>query len=124
MTWKSMLAIAAVALVPALALAHGDAKPLHGGKIVDTGHHHLELVAKDGELILHVRHDDEKPEDVKSAKASATVLSGGKQSSVSFTPGDGGVLTGKGEFTSKGATVVVTLTMPDHKPEQARFKLD
>ena len=34
-------------------------------------------------------------------------------------------LKGTGDFNAgKGTTIVVSLTMPDHEPEQVRFKLD
>lgn len=119
------LATAFITIATLGALAHGDSKALHGGKVVDSGHHHLELVAADGSLTLYVRDEADKPEDVAKAKASATVLADGKTEAVALQPAAGGVLAGKGTLkTSKGATVVITLTMPDHKPEQARFKLD
>ena len=36
---------------------------------------------------------------------------------------DGEVLKGRGNVTvKKGDTIVITLTMPGHKPEQARLK--
>jgi len=116
----SMLAVSALA-----ALAAGDHKGKHGGKVVESGHHHLELVATDGSLTLYVRDEADKPEDVAKAKAAATVLADGKTEAVELQPAAGGIFNGKGAFKAgKGATVVITLTMPDHKPEQARFKLD
>lgn len=95
-----------------------------GGKLVESGHHHLEVVAKDGMIEVHVAGEEGKPEDVAGAKASATVLSEGKPSTIQLTP-EGGVLKGTGSFKAvKGTTIVITLTMPDHKPEQARLTLD
>lgn len=97
----------------------------HGGMIAESGHHHVELVAKDGSLELHVEGEDGKPEDIKDAKATAAVLADGKKEDITLTPDAGNFLKGTGTFkVSKGATVVVTLTMPDHQPEQARFKLE
>lgn len=97
----------------------------HGGVVVESGHHHLEIVAGDGVLAVHVVGEDGKPEDVTGAKASATILSEGKKTDVSLTPEANGVLKGTGAFSAAaGTTIIVTLTMPDHKPEQARIKLD
>ena len=122
---KLVLTAAIVAATAVGALAAGDHKGKHGGKVVESGHHHLELVAADGALTLYVRDEADKPEDVAKAKASATVLADGKTEAVELQPAAGGVFNGKGGFKAvKGATVVITLTMPDHKPEQARFKLD
>ncbi len=97
----------------------------HGGKIVDTGHHHMEIVATDGALEIYLEHDDGTPENIADAKAKATVLSEGQKHEIELTPDPGNVLKGSGSFKAvKGTTIVVTLTMPGHKPEQARLNLD
>lgn len=97
----------------------------HGGIVEHTGHHHLELVAKGGALELYITHEDGEAEDASSAKASATVLADGKTEQVTLTPAGGNALKGSGSFNAgKGTTIVLSLTMPDHKPEQVRFKLD
>lgn len=120
-----VLAAAIVAASTVGTFAGGDHKAKHGGKMVESGHHHLELVAADGSLTLYVSDEADKPEDVAKAKASATVLANGKTEAIALQPAAGGVFNGTGNFkAAKGATVVITLKMPDHKPEQARFKLD
>ncbi|MGQ0456276.1 MAG: hypothetical protein ACT4OU_04355 [Hyphomicrobium sp.] len=97
----------------------------HGGKLVESGHHHVEIVAKDGVLEIHVNDEDGKPEDIKDARATAAVLSDGKKEDVILVPDPGNFLKGSGSFKAgKGTTIVVTLTMPGHKPEQSRIKLD
>jgi FlaG/FlaF family flagellin (archaellin) len=97
----------------------------HGGVLAETsGHHHLELVAADGSLQVYVTHTDGKPQDVKDAKAAATVLSQGKTERVELMPKRDNLFAGAGNFTAgAGTVVVITLTLPDHKPEQARFEL-
>jgi hypothetical protein len=125
--FKSMvLALAAVALtIPhAIVAAHEDAAQ-HGGVVVDSGHHHLEIVAKDGVIELYVGGDHGTPEMVSDAKASAAVLSEGKKVDVELKPDGETVLKGTGDFkVAKGSTIVITLTMPEHEPEQVRVKLD
>lgn len=98
----------------------------HGGLVVPTtGHHNAELVASDGLLQVYLTDHDGGPEDVKDAKATATVLSGGQKTQVTLGPDKGNLLKGAGDFKAgPGTVIVITLTMPDHKPEQARFKLD
>jgi len=100
-------------------------KGKHGGVVADTsGHHHVELVTKEQSITLYVLHDDGELEDVTGAKGTATVLSGGKTEKITLAP-DGNVLKGEGSATlGEGDAVVITLNMPGHKPEQARFKLD
>jgi hypothetical protein len=127
MTRLLVALLGAIVAATAPSLAHeGSAHTgKHGGKVVDTGHHHVEIVAKDGAIEVYLEHDDGKAEDVKDAKASATVLSAGKTEVIALTPDAGNFLKGSGAFTAgKGTTIVVTLTMPGHKPEQARIKLD
>lgn len=97
----------------------------HGGKIVDTGHHHMEIVATDGALEVHLSHGDGTPESVANAKAKATILSEGRKHEIELTPDPSNALKGTGSFKAvKGTVIVVTLTIPGHKPEQARLKLD
>ena len=97
----------------------------HGGKLVESGHHHVEIVAKDGSLEVYVNDEDGKPEDIADANASAAVLSEGKKIDVVLAPDAANFLKGTGTFKAvKGTTVVVTLTMPGHQPEQSRIKLD
>lgn len=98
----------------------------HGGLVAPTsGHHNAELVAADGLLQLYLTDHDGDPEDVKNAKATATVLSGGQKTQVTLAPDKENLLKGAGDFKAgPGTVIVITLTMPDHKPEQARFKLD
>jgi hypothetical protein len=125
------LSIAALTLGAGIALAdegheHAhDHSAKHGGVVEHTGHHHLELVAKGGTLELYVTHEDGEAEDASAAKASATVLADGKTEQVALTPVGGNALKGSGSFNAgKGTTVVISLSMPDHEPEQVRFKLD
>lgn len=97
----------------------------HGGKVVESGHHHLEIVARDGTLEVHVSDEDGKPEDLRDVKATAAVLSGGKKTDVTLAADAANVLKGTGEFAaSKGTTIVITLTLPGHKLEQVRVKLE
>ena len=119
------LAGLAIPVSPALAADDHHHSGKHGGRIVESGHHHLEIVAKDGVLEVYVNDEDMKPEIIKEAKATAAVLSEGKKEDLTLTADPANVLKGTGTFKAKkGTTIVVTLTMPGHKPEQARIKLD
>ncbi|MBX9588641.1 MAG: hypothetical protein K2X43_05005 [Hyphomonadaceae bacterium] len=120
---RAFIVAVTLALAP-VALAHGTGaeKGQHGGQVVMAGHDHLELVAKDGELTLYIRGEDNKPESAKGAVASATVLSQGKQEVIKLELQGDSILTGKGSFVvAKGMRVVVSLARPEHKPVTARF---
>ena len=124
-------ALAVMALSPTIAADkhdHGDKHEhsgKHGGKIVESGHHHVEVVAKDGVLEVYVNGEDGQPEIIKDAKATAAVLSEGKKEDLTLIADPTNVLKGAGAFkATKGTIIVVTLTMPGHDPEQARIKLD
>ncbi len=112
-------------LYSALAAGEHHHEGKHGGMMGDTnGHHHVELIAEGQSMTLYVLHDDGELESIAKAKATATVLSGGKTEKIDLIP-DGDAMKGEGNAVlGKGDTVVITLTMPGHKPEQARFKLD
>jgi hypothetical protein len=122
---KFILTAFVVMLAPALTLVGDSARePKHGGKVAETsgGHHLVELVPNGRSIDVYVTHDDGEPEDVKDAKASATILAGGKSEQIALSPGEANSLKGAGELDiGTGAVVVVTLTMPRHKPEQVRF---
>jgi hypothetical protein len=124
----SLAVAAAILAVTSVASADEldhDHAAQHGGVIVESGHHHLEVVAKDGSLEVYVGGEDGQPEEVKEATATATILSGGKKADIQLAPDAGNLLKGTGSFSAgKGTTIVITLTMPGHKPEQARVKLD
>lgn len=118
-------AILFAAAVPALSAEEHDHSSKHGGVIVEAGHHHLEVVAKDGLIEVHVEGEDGMPESVSGAKATAAVLSEGKKVDVALEPSGDNVLKGSGAFkAAKGTVIVLTLTMADHEPEQVRLKLD
>jgi hypothetical protein len=118
-------ALLAAAAVPASGAEDHDHTGKHGGIVVESGHHHLEVVARDGVIEVYVQGEDGKPEDVAAAKATAVVLSEGKKVNVALTPDNGAALKGTGKFKAvAGTTIVVTITIPDHAPEQARVKLD
>lgn len=127
MTKWTLIAVAAMLMAAPVAAHEGHKHDAgsNGGKFVENGHHKLEVVAKDGTLEVFVTGEDGSPEETVGAKASAVILSGGKKSEVTLAPVEGNLLKGTGPFTAgKGTTIVLTLTMPGHKPEQSRVKLD
>ncbi len=84
----------------------------------------VELVAKDKSLTVHVSGRDDKPVDVKGAKATANVFSGKDKAMVTLATAAGNTMKGEAPFTiSADAKIVLSFTLPGKKTEQARFSL-
>lgn len=103
---------------------HDDAHAKHGGVAVEAGTYHVELVAKDKSLTFYVNGHDDKPVDVKGAKATANVFSGKDKGTVALTAATGNSMKGETPFTiASDAKIVVSFTLAGKKTEQARFSL-
>jgi hypothetical protein len=117
-----MIALALAAL-PFAASAHEVAKGPNGGPVVDSGGHHVEMVAKGTELVLVLTEGDDKPLASTGTKsARAIVQDGGKTATVALQPVEPNRLVGTlPQPLGPGARVVVSATMADGHAVQARF---
>lgn len=94
----------------------------NGGEVADAGPYHLELVVKDQAIALYVLDEKNRKVAVDSAKATATVMSGGGRTTVSLTPAGDNVLKGSGKFQSKeDMRVLVSISIGGKEAQQARF---
>ena len=119
MRLKTLLTDALLALaVPALAHAP---KPKHGGRVVEAGDYHVEMVAKDGVVEVHVIDHNDKPVTISGFKGLAILAVGGKSQRIVLEPA-GERLSGKAEAAlpaqPKG---VIQITPPGGKVVNARF---
>ena len=99
-------------------------KALHGGQSLAAGPYHLELVAKDGELILYVADHADKAISSDGAKAKATIQQGYEKAKiqVELEPSGDNTLKGTGTFTINPNTgIMVFLKLPDQDAYAARF---
>jgi hypothetical protein len=119
---RFLLALAAAAFGSTVS-AHEVAKGPNGGPVVDVSGHHVEMVAKGTELVLFLTDEAEKPLASAGAKSPrAIVQDGGKTATVPLNPAEPNRLIGTlAQPLSKGARVVVSVTMPDGRAVQARF---
>jgi hypothetical protein len=120
MRLKTLLTAALLALaVPALAHAP---KPQHGGRIAAAGDYHVELVAKDGVVEVHVIDHNDKPVTISGFKGLAILAVGGKSQRIVLEPAGDKQLSGKAEAAlpakPKG---VIQITPPGGKVVNARF---
>ena len=125
--------IAAVLTAPLILLqpvwAHTDesldAMPSpHGGQVRAAGPYHLELVAKDGELVLHVT--DHAGQEIKTdggeGKANIQQNKAGSKITVKLEPSQQNMFTGSGEFRINPETVIVVFVkLPEQDAYAARF---
>lgn len=99
-------------------------KALHGGQSLPAGPYHLELVAKDGELILYVTDHSDKAIPSDGAKAKATIQQGYEKAKlqVELEPSGDNRLKGTGAFTINPDTaIIVFLRLPEQEAYAARF---
>lgn len=99
-------------------------KALHGGQSLTAGPYHLELVAKDGELLLYVTDHSDKAIRTDGAKAKATIQQGYEKAKiqVELEPSGENTLKGTGEFTINPETgIIVFLRLPEQEAYAARF---
>ena len=102
-----------------------DAMPSpHGGQVRAAGPYHLELVWKDGELLLYVT--DHLNNEIKTiggeGKASIQQGKTGSRTTVKLEPSENNTLRGSGEFQLDQKTaIVVFLKLPEQDAYAARF---
>ena len=125
--------IAAVLAAPLMVLqpvwAHTDesldamSSP-HGGQVRAAGPYHLELVAKDGELVLHVTDHgwQEIHTDGGEGKANIQQDKAGGKMTVKLEPSQQNMFMGNGEFHLTPETVIVVFVkLPEQDAYGARF---
>jgi hypothetical protein len=115
--------ILAIFLLAAPALAHEKEKGPNGGRVLDTGQVHVELVAKDNVIEVFLTDKDDKAIPAASHKGIAILLVGGKSQRVTLEPAGENRLAGKITEAVKNAPKgVVRITRPDGSTSQAKFE--
>ena len=118
---RAALSSIGFALLSMPALAH-DANGVHGGRLVDAGDYHVELVTKGTDVDVYVLDHDNKPVPTAGYKAIAILSAVGKSVRIVLTPADASKLTGKSETALPSAPKgVVQITPPNGKTVQAKF---
>lgn len=102
-----------------------DAVPsVHGGQIRGTGPYHLELVAKNGELLLYVTDHLNNEIHTTGGEGKASIQQGKTRSriTVKLEPSQNNMFTGRGEFQLDPKTVIVVFVkLPEQDAYAARF---
>jgi len=114
------LAISCLSMNPVM--AHGDAKPLHGGIVQLINDLSFELVAQaDGATIYLMDHD--KPMASKGITGKLTVLQGTKKSEADIKEGGDNTLRVMGVKLGKGNKLVAALINVNGKSMTVRFTI-
>ena len=96
----------------------------HGGQLRMAGPYHLELVARDKELVLYVTDHGDNPIATDGGVGKATLQIGKAKAKTTLkleAAGDN-VFKGSGEFTLKPQSVIVVfLKLPGQEAQSARF---
>ncbi|MBB5691835.1 hypothetical protein GXW77_08915 [Roseomonas alkaliterrae] len=113
MPTKRSLIAAALLVLPSLAMAHGPSRGPNGGQMQDIGSYHGELLAQDGRLTFFLFDANDRPLSASGATATAIVLAGGRQQTLTFAPRpDGAALVASGEFRAEPSLRVVVQLVP------------
>jgi hypothetical protein len=112
-TKRTLMTTALLLGLPSLGLAHGPARGPNGGQMQDIGSYHGELVAQDGQLTFFLFDTNDRPLSASGATATAIVLGGGRQQTVTFAPRpDGAALVANGDFRADSSLRVVVQLVP------------
>ena len=96
----------------------------HGGQVRAAGPYHLELIAKDGELVLHVTDHagQEIHTDGGEGKANIQQDKAGSKITVKLEPSQQNMFTASGKFQINPETVIVVFVkLPEQDAYAARF---
>ena len=119
---RVLLIITAIFLTASNAIGHEVPKGPHGGRVVEAGQVHVELVAKDNVVEVYLTNNADKALPANGYKGVAILLIGGKSQRITLEPASDNLLIGKATEALKGAPKgAVRLTAPDGKTSQAQF---
>ena len=120
---KTILGLFTALLLSLPAFAHGPDRGSNGGKQVDAGDYHVEMVAKQTQLSVYLTDDKDKPVDVAGYKATGIFVVNGKSQRIELKPESTNKLIGNAAVPLpallKGA---VLITLPTGKTLQAKFE--
>jgi hypothetical protein len=119
---KALLALSVLLLAAGTALAHESRGP-HGGRQVDAGAMHVELITKGPTVEVYVSDGAGKPVDASGYKGLAILVVGGKPARIPLAPAGGDKLTGTAA-TDLGASVKGAVQITTNAGATAQGKFD
>lgn len=99
-----------------------DIQAQHGGRAVDAGQHHVEMVTNAGVVDVYLADHDNKAVSSAGYRGLAILVVDGKSQRIVLEPAGGSRLSGKASGDLPTAPKgVVQITLPNGKTAQARF---
>jgi hypothetical protein len=118
----TIVALASIVLTASPAAAHEVEKGPNGGRVVEAGAHHVELVVKDNAVNVFVTDASDKPISITGFKGVAIFTISGKAQRIPLEPKEGARLSGTSPVALPAEPAgVVQITAPDGKTAQGRF---
>ena len=118
----TIVALASILLTALPAAAHEVEKGPNGGRVVEAGAHHVELVVKENEVNVFVTDASDKPISISGFKGVAIFTISGKAQRITLEPKEGTHLSGTSPVVLPAEPAgVVQITAPDGKTAQGRF---
>ena len=120
---KRLLALTAALVLATTAYAHGPEKGKNGGRQVDAGDYHVEMLAQATNLAIYISDKNDKPVDAKGFKATGIFVVSGTPQRIELKPDTANKLSGTAALPLptdlKGA---VQITLPTGGTVQAKFE--
>ena len=120
---KKYAALICAVFLAGSAYAHGPEKGAHGGRQVDAGDYHIEMVAKETTLAVYINDHDSKPVDAKGYNGTGIFVVAGKPQRIELKHDAANKLTGTAAVPLpaklKGA---VQIKLPSGQTVQAKFE--
>jgi hypothetical protein len=118
----TIVALASILLTASPAAAHEVEKGPNGGRVVEAGAHHVELVVKDNAVNVFVTDASDKLISITGFKGVAIFTISGKAQRIPLEPKEGARLSGTSPVALPAEPAgVVQITAPDGKTAQGRF---
>ena len=120
---KKLLALTAALVLATASCAHGPEKGKNGGRQVDAGDYHVEMVAQQTNLAIYISDKNDKAVDAKGFKATGIFVVSGKPQRIELKPEATNKLSGTASVplpaNLKGA---VRITLPTGGTVQAKYE--
>ena len=119
---RSFIMLFGAVFVATSAFAHDMTEGPNGGQVVEDAGHHVELTAKDTQVVLFLTEASDAPLATKGAKGRVIVQDGAAQAMADLTASEPNQLTAKLATPVKpGNKLVVSIKLADGHDVKARF---